>query len=241
MSSGLSTFGFVSAVLSLAACASGGATAASGARPEEGLAENADENIARVTCSPANTTAAPSSGLVAGFSANDGEGDIPGKLVSSVPRNAVPGATMTGGTQDGKLAINVKAALGPKPQIFSASLFFDKCVDASGFAGIEFSVSGSLSGCSMTYASVDPEHQFYRTGGPYPPQTPISPDDVKAAPKKIVAPFRGSEIAGNPSTPTDPSKLAFIQWLVIAPVAADDDSAPPCVGSVLIDDVKLYR
>jgi len=148
---------------------------------------------------------------------------------------------MTSGTQDGKLTINVKAALGAKPQIFSTSLFFDRCVDASGFAGIEFSISGSLSGCSLTYASVDPEHQFYRAGGPYPPQTRFSQDDVKSQPKKIVAPFRSSDIPGSPPTPADPSKLAFIQWLVIAPVAADDGSAPPCAGSIIIDVVKLYR
>jgi hypothetical protein len=245
MSSRASTFGFLSAVLSLAACASSGATAPSGARPEERLDEAVEENIARVTCSSANTTPAPTSGVIADFSAKQdgksGGGDIPGKLISSVPRYAVPGATLTSRTQDGKLTIDVKAALGAKPQIFSTNLFFDRCVDASGFTGIEFSISGSLSGCSLTYASVDPEHQFYRSGGPYPPQTPISQDDVKSEPKKIVAPFRGSEIAGSPPTPTDPSKLAFIQWLVIAPVAADDGSAPPCAGTVIIDDVKLYR
>ena len=235
MSSRLSTFGFFSTVISLAACASSGATAPSGARPEESLGDAVEENIARVTCSSANTTPAPTSGVLADFST------IPAKVISSVPRGAVPGATMTSSTQDGKLTINVKAALGAKPQIFSTSLFFDGCVDASGFAGIEFSISGSLSGCSLTYASVDPEHQFYRAGGPYPPQTRISQVDVKSQPKKIVAPFRGSEIAGSPPTPTDPSKLAFIQWLVIAPVAADDGSAPPCAGSIIIDDVKLYR
>jgi hypothetical protein len=231
MSSRLSSLGLLTAVLSLASCASGGATASSGARAEEPLADAVEENIARVTCSSANTAPAPATGVIANS----------GKLVSVVPRNAVPGATMTGSAQDGKLTIDVKAALGPKPQVFSASLFFDKCMDASGFAGIEFSVSGSLSGCSLTYASVDPKHQYYRTGGPYPPQTRISPEDVKPEPRKIVAPFRGSDIPGSPATPTDSSKLAFIQWLVIAPVAADDGSAPPCSGSIIIDGVKLYR
>jgi len=245
MSSRLSAFGFFSTVLSLSACASGGANAPSGARPEQGLGDAVEENIARVTCSSANTTPAPTSGVIADFSAQQdgkrGAEDLPAKLISSVPRGAVPDATMTSSTRDGKLTINVKAALGAKPQIFSTSLFFDRCVDASGFAGIEFSISGSLSGCSLTYASVDPEHQFYRAGGPYPPQTRISQEDVKSQPKKIVAPFRGSDIAGSPPTPADPSKLAFIQWLVIAPVAADDGTAPPCAGSIIIDDVKLYR
>jgi hypothetical protein len=235
MSSRSSTLGFFSVLSFAAACASGGATAPSGARPDEGLADPPDENIARVTCSPANTKTAPTNGQIADLSAN------PGKLVSSVPRDAVAGATMTGRTQDGKVTIDVKAALGPKPQIFSASLFFDQCVDATGFAGIEFTVRGSLAGCSMTYASVDPEHQFYRVGGPYPPQMRLSPDEVTSTPRKIVASFRNPDIAGSPPTPTDPSKLAFIQWLVIAPVAADDGSAPPCTGSIIIDDIKLYR
>jgi hypothetical protein len=240
------TIGCLGVVLSVATCASGGAT--SEVRPEEGLGDAASESlIPRRTCAPANTTAAPASGLIADFSAKQEggsgamSGDIPGKLVSSVPPDAVPGATATSTVDGGRLTINVKAPLGAKPQVFSTSLFFDRCVDASGFSGVELVISGSLSGCSLTYASVDPEHQYYRAGGPYPPQKRISPEELTPEPRKIVAPFRNADTPGNPATPTDPGKLAFLQWLVIAPVAADDGSAPPCTGSIVIDDVKLYR
>jgi hypothetical protein len=240
MTSRFLTICFFGAVV--AACASGGAT--SEVRPEERVGDAANESlIPRRTCPSAN--AAPASGLIADFSAEQqgggGAGDIPGRLVTSVPPDSVPGASATSSTQGGKLTIEVNAPLGAKPQFFTTSLLFDRCVDATGFSGVEFHISGSLSGCSMTYASVDPEHQYYRVGGPYPPQTRISPEDLTAEPRKIVAPFRNAEIAGNPATPTDPSKLAFIQWLVIAPVAADDGSAPPCTGRIVIDDVKLVR
>ena len=244
MTSRLFTIGFLGAVVLVGACASSSATSTPHARAEERLGGAANESlILRRTCPSAN--AAPASGLIADFSAEHqaggGASGIPGKIVTSVPPDSVPGAIATSTTQGGKLTINVKAPLGAKPQFFTTSLLFDSCVDASGFAGVEFHISGSLSGCSMTYASVDPEHQYHRMGGPYPPQKRISPENFTSEPQKIVAPFRDVEIPGNPTTPTDPSKLAFIQWVVIAPVAADDGSAPPCTGSIIIDDVKLYR
>jgi hypothetical protein len=119
---------------------------------------------------------------------------------------------------------------------------FDGCVDAHGFAGVQFSLSGSLSGCSMTYASIDPEHQYYQDGGPYPPQKRISTDEVTSTPRTITAPFLNPEIQGNPATPVDASKLAAIQWAIIVPVAPEDgNAATPCTGKIFIDDVKLYR
>jgi hypothetical protein len=119
-------------------------------------------------------------------------------------------------------------------------MMLDGCIDASGFAGVEFSLAGSLSGCSLQFASVDPEHQYLGPEGAYPPQTRIA--EVTSAPRTIKAPFRNADIPGRPATPADPSKLAFVQWMVIVPVGSHDGSpVAPCTGNLVIDDVKLYR
>jgi hypothetical protein len=119
---------------------------------------------------------------------------------------------------------------------------FDGCVDASKFDGVQFSLGGSLSGCSLVFASVDPEHQYYRVEGPYPPQLPIAADALTSEARTFKAPFRNPGIQGNPTTPVDGSKLAFLQWMVIVPVGSIDGSpVPPCTGTLAIDDVMFYR
>jgi hypothetical protein len=244
-----STAGFFSFLLFASACASSGTTATSEARPEANLDNPAGETpIPRRSCTAANTSVAPSDGLIADFSAERqsgkglASGGVQGRIVSVVPTATVPSSSLTYTTTGDNLAINVSAAPGAKPQFLVAQLLFDRCVDGTGFAGVEFKASGSLSGCSLTYESIDPEHQYYRAGGPYPPQTRIPSSDLTSQPRTIRAPFHNPDYPGNPPTPTDASKLASIQWLVIVPVASHDGSpVPPCTGSIVVDDVKLYR
>jgi hypothetical protein len=231
------TVGILSSLLFVSACASGGATSTAESRREASLATaDGQSTIVRRTCSSSNTSVAPADGMLADFDAKLG------RIVTSVAPGAPATTTLTHTTNGGKLTLNVNAVPADKPQFLVADMPFDGCVDASGFAGVEFSISGSLSGCSLVFASVDPEHQYYRTEGPYPPQSPIPTAELTSQPRTIKAPFRGAAIAGNPATPTDASKLAFVQWLVIVPVGSGDGSAvPACIGTLAIDDVKLYR
>jgi hypothetical protein len=228
---------FIGVSLLLAtACASSGTTT-SAVRPKAGHVES---EIPRRSCSAGNTAAAPSHGLITDFSATQ-PGGVRGNLVVSLPPDSAPGS-ITHTTEAGNLTLKVNAVPGGKPQVFTASLFFDGCVDARGFSGIQFKLSGSLSGCMLTFASVDPEHQYYRAGGPYPPQTRVAPSSLTSEATTITAPFLHPDTVGNPATPTDASQLAFLQWLVMVPVGADDGTpVPPCTGSIAIDDVKLYR
>jgi len=238
--------GLFISLLFVGACASGGTATTSQVNPESNLASAAEE-MPRWSCTPSNTSAAPSDGLLADFSANkDGAGSasagVPGKVFTAVPRDSAPGARMTQTEEGGKLTIEFNAALHAKTQYLTAVMLLDRCVDAKGFTGIEFSMAGTLSGCSLTFAAIDPGHQFYEVGGPYPPQYRISPEDVTASPRTFTASFSSPDIKGNPATPADASKLAALQWMAIAPVAPDDGAAvPPCTGKLSIDDVKLYR
>jgi hypothetical protein len=243
MNTRYSFIGILGSLLLGAACASGGATTTSGARPEARMGNEGSETlIRRLSCSSTNTVAAPANGLIADFSSQRDGGGVAGKLVTALPPDSPSSSAMTHTTDGGKLTINVNAPATTKPQVLTTSLMFDGCVDASGYTGVQFDIRGSLSGCGLTYATVDPEHQYYQPEGPYPPQTKISPAELTSTSRSIKAPFQGSAIQGNPSTPTDASKLAFVQWLVLVPVGADDGTAvPPCTGNLVIDDVKLYR
>lgn len=216
-----------------AACAS--ATATPDGRPAGGLDETVKEElIPRRSCSPANTKAAAADGLLADFSTKQGD------VFAAVPRGYPATTTLRQSMEGGHLAVNVSAVPDSRPLFLTASMLLDGCIDASGFAGVEFSVAGSLSGCSLQFASVDPEHQYLGPDGAYPPQTRIA--EVTSEPRIIKAPFRNADIPGRPATPTDASKLAFVQWMVIVPVGSSDGTpVPPCAGSLVIDDVKLYR
>jgi len=127
---------------------------------------------------------------------------------------------------------------------------FDSCIDASLFTGVQFTASGSFSGCSLIYGTGDVEHEdvtkssTFAAGpeGSYLPQHKIAADDLSSTPRTIKLPFASPDIRGNPPTPLDPAKLIFALWQFVVPIAADDGSAtPPCSASLTISDIKFYR
>ncbi len=231
------TVGILSSLLLASACASTGATSTAESRQQASpISADGQGTIVRRTCGSSNTSVAPADRVLADFEAK------PGQIVTSLAPGAPPTTTLTSTMNGGKLTLNVNAVPADKPQFLVADMPFDGCIDASGFDGVEFSISGSLSGCSLVFASVDPEHQYYRAEGPYPPESPIPTAELTSQPRTIKAPFRNAGIPGNPATPTDASKLTFLQWMVIVPVGSSDGSAvPACTGTLAIDDVKLYR
>lgn len=237
MNHGLYSPCLFSAVLFAAACASGVAASTSEGRRETSLGNPDREQYIRRSCGASNTSAAPADGVLADFAGKKGQ------VITFVPPGAPATTSLTHVMDSGKHTVNVNAIPGAKPQFLTMTVLFDDCIDATGFAGVQFNVSGSLSGCALVYASVDPEHQYRGPEGPYPPQTRIPVADLSSQSHTIKAPFRDPGIQGNPATPVDPSKIAFIQWLVIVPVGGSIDGrdVPSCNGSVVVDDIKLYR
>jgi len=105
------------------------------------------------------------------------------------------------------------AAPTSTPQFLGAVIAFSNCIDASAFTGVQFTISGSFSGCTMQYATGDVEHQdmtlgsAFATGpaGSYPPQDRLAVDEMTSAPRTIKAPFVVSDIKGSPPAPLDPA------------------------------------
>ena len=232
-----------SAINGIAGTTEDRANSSSAAAGESGLCSS--------PCTPANTSSAPADGLIADFTNPDGGGiRIPGEIVTyAAPKVAGLGAA-TYTTSQGALTVKVKAAPTSTPQFLGVVVAFSNCIDASGFAGVQFTISGSLSGCPMQYATGDVEHQDMTFAAPiatgsvgsYPPQNRIAVDELKSVPRTIKAPFVATDIRGNPPVPLDSSKLISTLWQFSVPVAAEGENYNPlCTGSLTIDDIKFYR
>jgi hypothetical protein len=240
-----STFGFA------AGCATSGAGGNTESPASAASTADSQAHHARGLCTPSSTSAAPASGLVAEFSAaGDSQEPVPGKIVTySIPKVADAGAfnyTAAGGN----LMIKINAPATSRPQLLGTMFEFNSCVDASAFSGVQFTISGSFSGCSLNYGTGDIVHEDVTVSGTfaagpagaYVPQHKIAAADLSSTPKTIKLPFTSTDIQGNPPTPIDATKLIFTLWQFIVPVAADDGSAtPPCTANVTIDDVRFYR
>jgi len=202
-------------------------------------------------CTAANTSTAPTDGLIADFADVDSMGiEISGGIISWAAPKAVNPAAPTYTTSGGALTITVNLSPTSTPQFVGTMVFFNKCIDASAFSGVQFTVSGSLSGCQMQYATGDVAHQdvtlgsAYATGpaGSYAPQIIIGADALTSTARTIKVPFGRSDNPGSPATAIDPTKLIFTQWQFTVPVAPQDDGGVDlCTGSVRVDDVRFYH
>jgi hypothetical protein len=206
-------------------------------------------------CIPSKTSTAPANGLIADFSDVGGGAklagiEVSGKIVTYAGHKLGGPGSPTYTTTGGALNIRVSAAPTSTPQFLGAVVSFNNCIDASAFVGVQFTISGSFSGCTMQYATGDVEHQdvtmasTFATGpvGSYPPQNRIAAGDLTSTPRTIKAPFVGSDIQGSPRTALDASKLIFTLWQFSVPVAAEDGGEnPKCTGNITIDDIKFYR
>jgi hypothetical protein len=121
-----------------------------------------------------------------------------------------------------------------------------KCTDATAFIGVQFTISGSFTGCTMQYYAGDDAHQDDTTGAPYAsgpagsyaPQTAITPNQITPTPRTMKMPFSG-QLGGSPATPVDRAKLIVVAWQF--DVDASTSSAPgSCIADLTIDDVRFY-
>ena len=201
-----------------------------------------------MACTAATTMLAPASGLIADFTGTDS-----GFSLTRAPfpypagGSARPSATTAGGA----LHITENAPATSAAQYVGVALSFADCVDASAFTGIQFSISGSFSGCTMQYGTGDSEHQdpatgaAYATGpsGAYPAQSTLTAAQVTSAPQTLLMPFTGSAIPANPPTPLDTAKLIFALWQFTIPAGAQattDGGTPACIADITIDNVAFY-
>jgi hypothetical protein len=223
---------------------SGGAAATGGAAAAGG----AGGGTLGMACTPATTMLAPANGLIADFAGPDGGLEVAGGLfVFPDPGASAPAVSTTGGA----FHITESAASTAATQYVGTGLFFNDCIDATAFTGVQFTIGGSFSGCTMQYATADVEHEdattdaFMATGpaGSYPPQTTLAASGITPTPQTLMMPFTSSTIFGSPQTPIDKTKLVALVWQFTVPTGAPttaDGGTPACVADITIDNVTFY-
>lgn len=123
--------------------------------------------------------------------------------------------------------------------------FTDACLDAKDFEGVEFSIGGSLSGCTLLFGAGDAAHQDAESGAPvaegppgsYQPMAWIADHMDSAEDQTLRVPFQ-NQSEGSPSSPLDTSELIFTLWQFDVPAGTSDDA---CAADLRIDDVRFYR
>jgi hypothetical protein len=189
-------------------------------------------------CTASNTTAAPADGVISAFS-------VPGSGVQSEIISSNPAAAPAF-TADGTLHITVNAPVLSTEQLLLVDYPFPKCVDATAFTGVQFTISGSLSGCRFAQATQDSAHQTpsaaspYGTGAPgsHPHATLVTADQITSVPQTVKVPF-AAQTGGIPATPTDKSKLTWLDWVFgIDSLVTGGPTA--CKADLTIADVKFY-
>ncbi|MEP6653385.1 MAG: hypothetical protein ABJA82_08510 [Myxococcales bacterium] len=219
---------------------------ASGTVPAHCAARPDCSEAATVGCNPLNTEVVPPDGLITSFMT--GESGIP--IIGPFPEVALgPASSAPTVTRKGALRITVNAPVLETRQVLLVDFAFEKCIDASAFTGVQFSISGSLSGCTLSQATQDSAHLYgrgptsaarYGSGqlGSHPNATLLTADQITSAPQTVMMPF-AAQTGGLPETPTDPSKLTFINWVFkVDPPSAGGPTA--CVADLTIDDVRFY-
>jgi hypothetical protein len=200
-----------------------------------------------VACTAATTMVAPSNGLIADFSSPDGGVEIGAQLFPYPFDASAPDYSLS----DGALHLTVNTPATSAIQYIGLFVGFTDCIDATAFTGVSFTLSGSVAGCTMQYATGDVEHSdstvntHLGTGaaGTYQPAVDLTAGQLAAAPQVLMMPFAVNPAFGNPPTPLDKTKLIDMIWQFVVPAAAPTtaDAAPAaCVGNVTIDNVSFY-
>jgi hypothetical protein len=196
---------------------------------------------------------APAGATIADFSAADG--GIAAMFGTFVYGDTPPPSfTVSGG------AVNVtdNVVMSSKAHYQGFGIYFNgnaagtDCVDASSFAGVQFDLSGSLTGtgCAMVFSINDAEHGVAggtdpKPSGPagsYSPQLTLTSSQITTAKQTIMVPWSApafSNGAASPATAVDPTKLTGVQWQMAVPAAAGD-AGGECDWNVNISNVKFY-
>lgn len=192
-------------------------------------------------CGASNTTRAPADGVIATFMGAGSATDILGDVVAV----GDPAPTYT---TDGTLHITLNAPATSHEHLVVHR--FDDCVDATAFVGVQFSISGSLSGCALGYFTEDSVH-LYDDGDPMshgshgigragalPPVTRLTAGQVTSLPQTVWVPFAAMS-GGVPDRPIEAAKVTGVGWRFIVD-PSNGAATPACVADLTIDDVRFY-
>ncbi len=186
-------------------------------------------------CTSTNTDVAATGALIADF-AGDAGIEIKGGT-STYGGTAAPTISTSGGA----LTITENAAATTSPQYVGAVLYFNNCVDAHTSAGVQFTISGTVSaGCTVQYstnytaadaAATDPKGSC-TLASCYSPQKTLT---IPATATQMQIAWADTGTAGSPVGAVDPTTLTSIQWQFT--IAAGTGT---CTANLSITNVKFF-
>jgi hypothetical protein len=195
------------------------------------------------------TAFAPQSPIVADFTGADGTTLLPigGTFTYAAPDT---GAGPTATIADGALHVTATTMGTMSAQYWGAGIYFNgnaqgtDCIDGSPFIGVQFDISGSVSGvgCTVQYSTNDSAHveSFLDPKGSGPPgaYSPQANLTIPASTATISMPFNGpgAPTGGSPPIPIDPSRLTGVQWQVTTASGLETG----CVVDFTIDNVRFF-
>ena len=267
---GLGTLALTAVAVSACGGSSSGGSSSSGAGGSTGAVSPSSSTSSGLGGgSPASTTSgSPASSSAASGSSSSGAsmgcamGDPPpGATILTAGDgglSVIGGVTAYGGTAEPTVATNASGALivtengaasATAPEYVGAVLYFSgntagtDCIDASTYTGVEFTISGSLAGCTIQFSINDSEHTAMSAtdpkaggaAGSYAPQLGVT---VTTTPTMLQVPFTGASAptGGMPAMAIDPTKLEAIQWQFTIAAGAET-----CASTLTIDDIAFYH
>ena len=185
----------------------------------------------------------PPSAAIADFTPADGGGAA--QLVDGVTSFGTPAPALQ--LSSGSLHAQVTAVAGPEPQTVGFGIYFRHCVDATAYGGVKFDMSGTVTGCEMSYAfnfsgdvwnggvvdgGMEGDAKGACTLGPsacYPPSTMITPVNQTV--------LFSAVSGGAPLHSVDKSRLTGLLWQFAVPARPDGGPNTACSIDVTVDNI----
>jgi hypothetical protein len=191
------------------------------------------------------TDVAPADGVIDQFTAVGDAGATPsgipgGYTTYSDPAGASPTMTFENGTAH---MVENAAATG-SPRYVGFVIYFNDCINASTFTGLQFTVSGTMTGCTLQLSANYSENDNMASDPAkgscsMPPAADCYSNQkavtgVSTTPSTVQVPWSGFT-GGVPSGPTDSTQLTGVQWQLTIPAGTGT-----CAADISITDVKFY-
>jgi hypothetical protein len=185
----------------------------------------------------------PTSPTIADFTVVDGGGSI--QIMGGTTAFGTPSPEVA--LTAGNLHAQVTVVAGPEPQTVGFGIYFRYCVDAHEWSGVKFDMSGTVLGCTMSYAfnfSEDAWNASLVDGGSegdangactlgkdacYPPSTTITATNQTVAFSAVSG--------GAPSHTVDKGRLTGMTWQFGIDARPDGGPNMACAIDLTIDNI----
>jgi hypothetical protein len=143
----------------------------------------------------------------------------------------------------------VTVVAGSEPQTVGFGVYFESCIDASAYSGVKFDITGTVIGCTMSFAQNFAEDAFNGllvdggTGGDPKGACTLGPVECTPPTATITATNQTVKFAdlsgGAPVHAVDRARLTGLLWRFSVDARPDGGPNSACSVDVTIDNVAF--